>query len=163
MRLCWLGKCWQDPLIKFENLSLLPMFVTLIRQKFKSVWGEQGITHNTGNVLEQGFLHSPKQVMQTELLSRESSSVHVQGMCENPTDAKGLLCLLLTTSAPPELTQCGEVSGSRCIPALLCSESCTMPGMFPAAGCQGSVLGCLEHSTRPSTCLVGMLCFWLKE
>lgn len=36
------------------------MFVTLIRQKFKSVWGEQGITHNTGNVLEQGFSALPK-------------------------------------------------------------------------------------------------------
>lgn len=32
------------------------------------------------------------------------------------------------------LTHCGEVFGSGCIPALLGSESCRMTGMFPAGG-----------------------------
>lgn len=66
----------------------------------------------TGNVLDQGFSSLSKAgngdttAEQREQLCAVARAAFqqpdVQGMCENPTDAKGLLCLLLTTSAPPE-------------------------------------------------------------
>lgn len=106
-----LGKCWQD---LNENLKICVspaqcVCFDLDQTEIEVSVGRGGcMARATGNVLDQGFSslskagNGDRTAEQRALHSSVQQPDDVQGMCESPTDAKGLLCLLLTTSAPPK-------------------------------------------------------------